>query len=54
MGLRFDGENHPNPTNKNIGDGLLFVPKRIELKKIELDRSLDVKGRVSSRVEWEK
>jgi hypothetical protein len=32
MGLSFDRENHPNPT-KNIGDGPLFVPKRIKFKK---------------------
>jgi hypothetical protein len=32
MGLSLDHENHPNPT-KNIGDGLLFIPKRIKWKK---------------------
>jgi hypothetical protein len=53
MGLSLDSENHPNPT-KNIGDGSLFVPKRIKLKKIESDRSLDVRGWVSPRVRREK
>jgi hypothetical protein len=50
MGLSLDSENHPNPPNENRGDGSLFIPKRIKLKKVESDRSLGVRGRVSSRV----